>query len=121
MAGRTPLGEKAERSVWVCGPGAYIALKTLAFGLRGENKDAYDLFYVIRNFRDGPSSVAAHVAPLRRLAVMGDALAILARDFTDPEALGPARVARFLYDQPNAETQADVAGFVSQFLSLCGA
>lgn len=119
MAGKTPLGEKAERSAWVCGPGAYVTLKALAFGLRGENKDAYDLFYVIRNFGDGPRTVAEHMTPLMRFPPAAEAMDILERDFKEPEALGPSRVARFMYDQPDGETQADVAGFVSQFISTC--
>jgi hypothetical protein len=49
LSGPTIVGEKATRDVWVCGSGAYVVLKALAFELRGENKDAYDLFYVVRN------------------------------------------------------------------------
>jgi hypothetical protein len=48
-SGTTPLGEVAERDVWVCGPGAYIVLKALALKLRGKNKDAYDLYYYRRH------------------------------------------------------------------------
>jgi hypothetical protein len=32
---------------------AYVVLKALAFDSRGENKDAYDLFYVVRNYGVG--------------------------------------------------------------------
>lgn len=120
IEGSTPLRERARRSVWVCGPGAYVSLKALAFGLRGENKDAYDLFYVIRNFGDGPDTVAEHMTPLLGSAATAQALDLLARDFIEPEALGPVRVARFTYGRPDEATQADVAGFVSRFLSKCG-
>ena len=41
--GRTIAGEKATRKIRVCGAGAYVVLKALAFRIRGENKDAYDL------------------------------------------------------------------------------
>jgi hypothetical protein len=41
LAGRTIFGEKASRDLWVCGPGAYVVLKALAFDSRGDNKDAY--------------------------------------------------------------------------------
>jgi len=47
LSGQTIMGEQAAREVWICGPGAYVVLKALAFNLRGENKDAYDLFYVV--------------------------------------------------------------------------
>jgi hypothetical protein len=51
LQGTTLFGEKATREVWVSDAGAYVVLKALAFDSRGENKDAYDLFYVVRNYR----------------------------------------------------------------------
>jgi len=53
LNGKTILGERAARDVWVCGPGAFVALKALAFKARGFSKDAYDLFYVVRNYGRG--------------------------------------------------------------------
>jgi len=35
------------------GPGAFVVLKALAFKGRGENKDAYDLYHLVRNFGEG--------------------------------------------------------------------
>ena len=49
LSGQTIAEEDATREIWVCGAGAFIVLKALAFDLRGENKDAHDLFYVVRN------------------------------------------------------------------------
>jgi len=57
LKGVTLTGEKAEREIWVCGPGAFIVLKALAFHQRGENKDAYDLYFVIRNYGSGIDAV----------------------------------------------------------------
>jgi hypothetical protein len=48
------------------------------------------------------------------------ALQILRRDFSDPDAVGPRRVAEFLYRTRNKELQADVAGFVRELLKKCG-
>ncbi len=118
LSGKTPMDESAERDIGVCGPGAYVVLKALAFGSRGDNKDAYDLYYVIRNYGRGPEQVAEHLAPLLDNPFTQDAIRILRRDFVNPEYVGPARVARFLFGEPNDETQADVAGFINQFLTL---
>jgi len=41
LEGRTLFDEKANRDVRVCGAGAYVVLKALAFDSRGDNKDAY--------------------------------------------------------------------------------
>lgn len=64
LQGSTLFGEKATRDIWVCDAGAYVVLKALAFDSRGENKDAYDLYYVVRNYGGGPSDVATKFRPL---------------------------------------------------------
>ena len=116
LSGLTIMNEQAARDVWVCGPGAYVVLKSLAFDLRGENKDAYDLYYLIRNFGSGIGDVADRLQPLLGDPAAGAALQILRRDFTDHDAVGPRRVAEFLSGVPDDEVQADVVGFVSGLL-----
>jgi hypothetical protein len=116
LAGTTLFGEKATREVWVCGAGAYVLLKALAFDSRGENKDAYDLYYVVRNFGSGVHDVVAKLQPLLGDPDAQKALAILRRDFLDPDMVGPRRVAAFLTGGRDDELQADVVGFVSQLL-----
>jgi len=120
LSGRTIMGEDATRDVWVCGPGAYVVLKALAFDLRGENKDAYDLFYVVRNYGSGAEDVAACLRPLLSDGAASRAIAVLRRDFLDHNGLGPRRVAEFLTLGPDDATQADVVGFLRQLLELCG-
>ena len=46
VEGQTLLNEHLGRDIPVCGPGAFVVLKALAFRRRGENKDAYDLVFV---------------------------------------------------------------------------
>lgn len=120
LAGYTLLGEKASRDIWVCGPGAYVVLKALAFDRRGENKDAYDLYFVIRNYGRGVDDVYKCLEPLLSKPETRQALDNLQRDFSDSDQTGPSRVAQFLYAGPNEELQADVVGFVHELLSKCG-
>jgi hypothetical protein len=47
----------------VCGAGAFVILKALAFRIRDENKDAYDLYYLLRNFGRGVADGAAELRP----------------------------------------------------------
>jgi len=117
LSGRTIMGEDAARDVWVCGPGAYVVLKALAFESRGENKDAYDLFYVVRNFGSGIEDIVECLRPLLDDPAGSDAVAILRRDFLDHNGLGPRRVAEFLTRGPDDAIQADVVGFVRQLLN----
>ena len=117
LLGTTILGETASRRIRVCGPGAFVVLKALAFRNRGAEKDAYDLYYVLRYYGSGVADVAE---PLGGLADDGDvkaALAILREDFLDLDRVGPRRAAGFLNaGRPDDDIQADVVGFVAQFL-----
>ena len=116
IEGTTIFGERAARDVWVCGPGAFVVLKALAFLGRGENKDAYDLYYLVRYFGAGVEDVAAALRPLLGDPEAQRAVAVLRADFLDPDSVGPRRVAEFLHGQPDDEVQADVAGFVRALL-----
>lgn len=115
LKGETLTGEKAEREIWVCGAGAFVVLKALAFELRGEEKDAYDLYYVIRNFGEGPEDVAAKLAALDGPDVQR-AVSILQRDFSSNDSIGPRRAATFIQGERDEEIEADVVGFVKMLL-----
>jgi hypothetical protein len=114
--GETISGEKAARDVWVCGPGAFIVLKALAFRGRGDGKDAYDLYYVIRNYGTGVEDVATYIRPLLADQEAQQALKILRDDFLEHNGVGPRRIADFWQGGPNEEIQADVVGFVGKML-----
>jgi hypothetical protein len=116
IEGKTIFGEKATRDVWVCGPGAFVVLKAHAFLGRGENKDAYDLYYLVRNFGAGVEDVASCLRPLLGDDEAQKALQVLRDDFLDHEAVGPRRVAEFLQGGPDDGIQADVVGFVAALL-----
>lgn len=116
VGGPTIMGEEATRSIGCCGAGAYVVLKALAFGSRGENKDAYDLYYLLRNFGRGVEDVVARVEPLVEDPNTQRAIEILEQDFLNHEGLGPRRVAEFLTRGPDDQIQADVVGFVEQLL-----
>jgi hypothetical protein len=116
LAGQTIMGEEATREIWVCGPGAFVVLKALAFDLRGENKDAYDLFYMVRNYGAGVEDLLACVEPLLGDPDTTKALAILERDFVTHNGVGARRVAQFLVGAQDDAIQADVVGFCSGLL-----
>jgi len=119
LSGRTIIGELARRKIWACGPGAYVVLKSIAFRLRGENKDAYDLYYVVRNYKNGVEDVASRLKQLLGDPSARQAIDILKDDFLARDNVGPRRVAEFIMGVGNDEIQADVAGFIDQLLKLC--
>ncbi len=120
IAGHTLKGEKVQRTVPVCGPATFIVLKALAFGDRGEPKDGFDLIYVLRRWPGGVSDVVERLErhAKRNKAVVEDALGNLARDFAEPETLGPRRVAEFEGEagEDLAAVAADAHGYVDDLL-----
>lgn len=116
ISGLTIKGEEAQHEIWVCGPGAFVVLKALASRGRGENKDAYDLYYMLRNFGSGTDDVLKHLRPLRADQKCREAIEILKEDFLPFDGLGPRRVAEFLIGGPDEDTQTDVVGFVARVL-----
>jgi hypothetical protein len=119
LTGETLRHEHASRDVWVCEAGAFIVLKALAFDGRGENKDAYDLFYVLQNYGSGVIDVFGRLHPLLKSQPCQSAFKILERDFASVDSVGPRRVAEFLGDQEDETIRADAAGAVRSLLGLC--
>jgi hypothetical protein len=121
LSGKTIADETVHcgREVRVCGAGAFVALKALVFHTRGENKDAYDLFYLLRSYGAGVLDVAAELRPLLSDPRAQEAMRYLADDFRDADSIGPRRAAEFLFGRRDDDTQADVVGFVRQLLNGC--
>lgn len=119
ISGTTIKGERATRQVWVSGPGAYVVLKSLAFRDRGENKDAYDLYYLVRNYGDSVGDVVSRLMPLLHDLYAQQAIKVLKQDFQTPDSIGPRRVAEFILGTADDEIQADVVGFIRLLLDGC--
>jgi len=118
IKGMTTRGEKADCEIGVCGPGAYVVLKALAFAGRGENKDAYDLFYIVRNCGAGVDEVAASLRPLMPDKDAMRAVEVLKKSFLDIDGTGPRRVAEFVSEGPDEALQADVVSHIRHLLEL---
>ncbi len=119
LKGETLHHEQATREVWVCEAAAFMVLKALAFDGRGENKDAYDLIYMLQNYGHGVEDVFARLQPLLNAPPTQQALAILKRDFVGVDSVGILRLAEFLGDTQDANVRADASGAVRSLLGLC--
>lgn len=117
----TLFGETTSRDIPVCNPGAFVVLKALAFQNRGKFKDAYDLYYMTRNYGSGVEDVAAFIAPLKETEVGRRAIGILRDNFLQERAPGPMRVARFATGGEDETIQADVVGFMGDLLRVLDA
>ena len=119
LTGETLHHEQATREVWVCEAGAFTVLKALAFEGRGENKDAYDLVYLLQNYGDGIDDVFKRLQPLLKSRPAQQALVVLESNFVGVDSVGTKRVAEFLGDSEDETVRADAAGAVRSLISLC--
>lgn len=124
LDGHTLQGEHASRAIPVCGPAAFVVLKALAFGDRGEPKDAYDLVYMIRHTAGRGPAIARRLAEHANAnrSIVERALELLARDFDELDHLGPVRAARFSVPESAPQEQlenasADAHGYIQELLS----
>jgi hypothetical protein len=91
-------------------------MKALAFQSRGENKDAYDLVYLRRNYGSGTEEVAKSLAPLLEDEEAKRAVHMLREDFAAIDSIGPRRAAEFIHGGRNDEAEADALGAVRDLL-----
>ncbi|HEY5708245.1 MAG TPA: nucleotidyl transferase AbiEii/AbiGii toxin family protein [Solirubrobacterales bacterium] len=123
LAGHTRKGEAAERTIPVCGPAAFVILKSFAFQDRGEPKDAYDLVYVIRRAPGGAASIAETLEghAVNHAEIVREALERLASNFETVEHTGPVRAADFISDADvdRDADRADAQGAAADLVSEC--
>jgi hypothetical protein len=107
MNGYTLKGEAVRRSIPVCGPAAFVVLKSFAFADRGEPKDAYDLVYVLRRWPGGASDIAYRLAShaTKHTVIVEDALGKLANDFATTAHHGPRRPQHSKEAEPKISTR----------------
>ncbi len=121
IEGPTLADEVAARTVKVCGPAAFVAMKAHAINLRAKDKDAYDLVYVLRHYGDGTvADVVARYVAFAEVDEAKQALDILRADFASEKHLGAVRAARFRAGRPDPALQADAFGYVQEFLKRVG-
>jgi hypothetical protein len=74
-----------------------LATKGILLGERFREKDAYDLFSVIRHYKDGPKSVAEKISPFLKDETIKEAIDNIKDKFEKIDSAGPSWVAKFLY------------------------
>ena len=116
-------GGRSTVTVRVAGVLAYTVLKILAFQDRHENKDAYDLVFVILNYPGGPTAAgrASAASPIAEHPQVTEAIALLSERFADTGHDGPHAYEAFLADPDDDEARArlrnEAVAAIDQYLA----
>ena len=98
-----------------------LIMKSFALGGRYKEKDAYDIHYMIANYKNGPFSVAGEFKQYLNNEVVQEGLSHIREAFKDINSNGPAWVANFYNITGEREYQikiADAYKNISKFLEL---
>ncbi len=126
IAGTMPDGRRNEVEMLVASIPALLVMKGYALVQRDKKKDAYDIYFCIRNHKDGIGSLAAECAKLLDDQVAREGFANIAGKFGSEDAFGPQTVRMFvegsnaLGDMTPAQVQQDAFRQVHAFLEALG-
>ncbi len=94
ISGRLPNGAENRERIKIADLLSCWVMKTITFGNRGSEKDAYDLYVLCDSL--GGDTIARSLFPLRKNKLMRESLSVMREKFNSPNALGPTSVADFL-------------------------
>jgi hypothetical protein len=126
VEGPMPEGGTNRVEIAVASIPALLAMKGFAIRDRHKQKDAYDIYYCVRNYPGGISALATDCAPLLALREGSEGYRAVADKFNDIEGYGPTSVRRFVEDtqllgeRSPDQWQQDAFGQVDAWLRALG-
>ena len=105
---------------------ALLAMKGYAIANRLKHKDAYDIYFSIRNFPDGLDALIAATTPLLEVDTARKGYLLIAGKFRDMDDFGPISVRKFvegseaLGERTADQWQQDAFGQVDAWLTAMG-
>ncbi len=119
VAARLPGGAEDEVTCRIASIAAFLTMKGMALDDRLKEKDAWDVYYCVRNYPGGLDALTAECAPLADHALVREGLGKIAKHFASVDGVGPRFVADFEEisdDEDRAQTQRDAHERVTAFL-----
>ncbi|WP_052351669.1 nucleotidyl transferase AbiEii/AbiGii toxin family protein [Deinococcus pimensis] len=98
IEGRTRRGRRDSATLRVAGAEAFLVLKGLALLGRREPKDAYDVYYTIRNAPEGPEALGRACKVVQHHPDAARAYEAIGEKFAHTDSYGPGAVLDFLQD-----------------------
>jgi hypothetical protein len=126
LEGLMPKGGHNQVELAVASVPALLAMKGYALNGRLKEKDAYDIYYCIRNYRGGPRALAVDCQPLLENPEAVTGFRHISSKFERQDGHGPECVQRFaaeagiLDDRTADQWQTDAFGQVDAWLRALG-
>ena len=126
ISGPMPAGGTNRVEIAVCSIPALLAMKGHAVEGRYKQKDAYDIYYCIRNYPGGPEALAEACRPLLGHASGAAGYHFIDGKFDSVDGFGPTCVRRFVEDtnvlggRTPEQWQQDAFGQVDAWLKALG-
>lgn len=126
VRGGMPNGGTNQVEIAVCSIPALLAMKGYAIHNRLKQKDAYDIYYCIRNYPEGISALAKDCLPLLNLPSGTTGYGFINEKFDVVDGFGPTCVRNFvqeskiLGDRTPDQWQQDAFGQVDAWLRAIG-
>ncbi len=126
VAGSMPEGGANRVEIAVCSIPALLAMKGHALAGRYKQKDAYDIYYCVRNFPGGIEALASECCPLLAHPSAELGFRYIAEKFDAFDAYGPTCVRRFventhaLRERTPQQWQQDAFGQIDALLRAMG-
>ena len=126
VTGSMPTGGTNCVEIAVCSIPALLAMKGYAIEGRHKQKDAYDIYYCIRNYPGGIAALAEACRPVLDRDSGAAGYRMIAGKFDTPESYGPTSVRLFveetavLGDRTPEQWQQDAFGQVDAWLRALG-
>jgi len=96
IKGVLPDGGEDQTSIRVVSIVPFIIMKAFALGDRLKEKDAYDIYYCLKNYPGGLDELIKRFKPYFHNSLVKEGLNVLLEKFISPEHIGPKFVADFL-------------------------
>jgi predicted nucleotidyltransferase len=121
-----PNGGTNKVEIAVCSIPALLPMKGYAIRGRYKQKDAYDIYYCVRNYRGGITDLAEACRPLLEHPSGAEGFGLVSEKFDTLEGYGPTCVRKFveesrlLGDRTAEQWQQDALGQVDAWLRALG-
>ncbi|MEX2580583.1 MAG: nucleotidyl transferase AbiEii/AbiGii toxin family protein [Verrucomicrobiales bacterium] len=127
LKGKMPDGRNNSVEIPVASIAASLVMKGYALTGRDKMKDAYDIYYSLRNYPGGPAKLGEDCRELLENPVAKKGFDRIRAKFSSRDDFGPETVRRFLEEAPpqytdldSEQVQTDAYGQVSAFLKSLG-